>query len=240
MAKDHATWATKALFFEGRSWPSARVVGRRELYGQPSSGAASDLEPISIALIETSGLGRSWKATEALGFWRSFSETDLNSDAAIEDFVRRHGDPDSLLSPKVAVHTGDWEQPLSLCKTIAEVWVKPDANGISHCPHNPPRMVHGLLDRHVEKNVLAHTQPIFDPEFGIRLKPDNLAAFMVLSAVTMLFEKTPLRRCAHCEDWMSFSRSTAKTCASPAATRFPDNLERRGRTDELLCFPERM
>ena len=128
--------------------------------------------------------------------------------------MRRHGDPDSLLSPKVAVHTGDWEQPLSS--------MQDHRRGLGEAGrkrHQPlPRTIFrawftGSSTATSKKHVLAHTQPIFDPEFGIRLKPDNLAAFMVLSAVTMLFEKTPLRRCAHCEDWMSFSRSTAKTCS---------------------------
>src|SRR5262245_37549888 len=114
MAKHGTGWsATKALYFEGRNWPAARVVGRRELYGTPTSAAARDLQPVSIALIETTGRGRPWIAKEAKGFWRSFGEISQDDDHALTDFVARHGDPDSLLAPGLTIHTGNWYMPMT-------------------------------------------------------------------------------------------------------------------------------
>jgi hypothetical protein len=227
MARHGEAWSgTNTLAFEGRSWPAARVVERRNFFDLHATPVAEDLKPVSAAFISTSGRGRPWSTVEAVGFWRSFAEIQLEDDAAIEDFVQRHGDLNGQLSPKKTVHTGSWKNLQAPCQIIASAWEEPDAEGVSRCQRDLPATQHALLQRHAEKNVLPNTKPILDMAFGIRLKPVTLSDFMFLSALTMFYQKTPLRRCVVCQDWMSFSRLTAKTCS----TACRGQLSRQSRT----------
>src|SRR5262245_58302675 len=116
MARPDATWSTRTLCFEGRYWPSARVIERRNLYDLQTTPIADEMEPVPVALIRTSGRGRVWATLEAAGFWRSFAELNLENNAAIEDFVRRHGDLDGELTPKVTIHTGNWKCLQQTCQ----------------------------------------------------------------------------------------------------------------------------
>ncbi|HEV2900812.1 MAG TPA: hypothetical protein VGX71_23815 [Pseudaminobacter sp.] len=201
------------MVFRGTAWPAAKVYERVDAFA--SVEGVYDLNPVTVARIETTGKGRPWSTTSAKGCWRQFTELNHGSDEAVVDFVRRYGDPDSVLSPARKIHTNHWLALRSILRPVARAWDQPIGHGISKVIEDRAALAELLADE-IGKKFLGNEniEKILDRNgfgFGFKLLGD----FMIASAFDMLHRRALMRRCIICGHWFEVKRKSAHVC-SPA------------------------
>jgi hypothetical protein len=224
------------LVFQGTRWLKARIVNAQPMVFR-AFASDFDRQPASrtIFTIAASGRGRVWSAAEPKGFWRDFTEIDLGDSGSALQFLRRHGDPDSLLETGAETHTGHWSNLAALLSVVARAYEPANADGISNFTTDPERIgeARWFLRGGADIGLLKMIEPIPDPSGRPRvvLRAKTLAAFMALSAAHAIEHRPPMRRCARCGSWFFIGRSDAQFCsASCRSASFNANKEivRRG------------
>jgi hypothetical protein len=223
------------IHFTGRRWPAAAIVGTGTSHILvPDADNADGYHTVSASRIDTRGDGRRWKATKALGLWKTFSEIDAGNPVQALDFVMRYGaphqKPDDLLEGQTSdtvrrISTHNWGELSAVLRFIGDCWQKESGwepredgpeeagpDGVCHVRDGEP----SAQVRQFIEGDLSRWRPIvgrFDSRTGLRLDASSLADFMVASAIQHLFRRMPLKRCAFCRHWFAFERTNMKTCS---------------------------
>lgn len=202
------------LVFHGHRWPAAQIEGGRVDQYDFTSNADTWGSPHALATLTTRGGGRRWTATTALAFWRSYAEMNLADDAAIVDFARRHGDPNSQLSSSKPVRTRFWWSLQGHLRRFAEAWDEGDEYGVSRIRKDAVGQAKAYSAEISEPFLQGMPPPRIDAEVGFALEFNNLGNFMLGSAIDQLHRGASMRRCDACRDWYEMRRSTSKTCSA--------------------------
>ena len=212
----------KQVFFRGHSWPGVRAEWAPTPPARGGGGFGADVQaPLrdrdwsgpSYAVLTTTGRGREWKTDRVQAFWRSFAELNHQLEKDVLGFAGRRGYPfDRLPAPSDTLR---WARLQRGLKTIAAAWGAPDADGVSHITDDPKRLAEiraGIADRdHGPLGVIAAD---IDPATGfLQYRPETLAQYMITSALLMWQERTPMKRCTVCRDWMPFVDKRAMYCS---------------------------
>ncbi|MCF6110834.1 hypothetical protein [Mesorhizobium muleiense] len=194
------------LIWTGRAWPAAEIVGR----------TGDDFT------IKTSGKGRPLELVGPAAWWRNFSELNLEDSDAIIGFVRRHGDPFGQLSQTTQGDTAGWAYVVGLLKLAASCWTR----------IIPPTSLCTVWDNgYVIDALLASPlfveRVAFVPHVGevgtdvtarrgvtMRIIPENLAAYMITSAILHLEDHVSMAPCEHCGDWFVERRRGTQFCSA--------------------------
>lgn len=204
------------LKWSGRAWPAAFVgktvhIVYKNWGGGPRTSSGEAFE------IQTTGKGREYHVFELGTWWRNFGELDLADPDAVIGFVRRKGDPFGQLSAREPTDTSLWPQLVDPLKEAAACWtdnrtglsVLTDSDlkqreAIRHLAHLPP-FRHGI-------QYVPYLEPR-DGRLNLRIIPENLASFMVFSALQQLEMGTKMMVCKQCGDWFSILRRGARFCS---------------------------
>jgi hypothetical protein len=187
------------LVFGGKAWPAAHLLGD------------------DAHLIGTSGHGRAWTATTALGWWRDFAEIDLKDREQIETFLQRRGDPSSILAPGVVMNMDSWPLLQAVLQPLAGAWSTRN-DGIDRVAKGSEG--HETALRHLANTRAdARVATVRVGSRGFELHFQNLGDFMIGSAVDMLTRGAMMRRCEVCGSWFEIQRSTGRICSAACKTR---------------------
>lgn len=208
--------ANLKLVFHGLRWPAVQVAESRVDHFDFDDDGDTWGRRVTFAQLTTRGDGRRWTATSAQAFWRNFAEINLEDDSAIIDFVKRHGDPDSQLSPTHPVRTRWWRPLRDHLRPFARAWDDGDAHGLSRLSQDAKRIALAkTYGATIGKPFFAGLPPLrIDGDVGFALEFNRLGDFMIASAVDQLHRAASMRRCDACGDWYEAKRSTSKTCSS--------------------------
>lgn len=166
---------------------------------------------MTVATITTSGEGRRWAADEPKGFWRTFAEINHEDDAAVQNFVRRYGDPEGELAPACPVHTGLWYPLMTVLALFRNAWSEPDREGISRALPDPNAFGGWSVEQAKMLVNQTDVRVTFEPKPVARCA--HLGDYMIASAAFMLENKTPMRRCDQCGHWYGLQRRTGRFCS---------------------------
>jgi hypothetical protein len=209
--------ASNALIFAGTRQPTARVVHVGSTLVTDGHGRERVIRAGSTLVeIAVSGHGRRWETDITLGFWRDFYELPLDDADAIVGFIRRYGDPHGALDRGEVMHTGAWKNLKALLGAAAGAWEPVGPDGVSQVAADPKRL--HLAERFLRDNptpVVKDTESLLDPRGGPRLvtRAKSLATFMCLSALSAIERRVPMRRCAHCGNWLELNRKDSRFCS---------------------------
>ncbi|MBK5567241.1 hypothetical protein [Ensifer sp. SSB1] len=161
----------------------------------------------------TTGTGQAWEARRPQGFWRTFAEADLSKADIIKGFIARYGDVNSKLPERSALK--DWQEVQDTLKVAALAYVAPDANGVSHVTTDKALVDHASVLGFPGEGTL-HFDVTNEVVRGVGICPraPSLATFMQMSAVQMIFERTPTRRCDECGHWFALETTRAIYCSA--------------------------
>ena len=194
--------------------------GRRAPSQLRGSALVSLRREATQAVVTTTGNGKAWSASTALGWWRTFATLNPEDDTQVVEFVRRYGDPASALSPAQPVRTGRWRTLQGALRPFADAWTADP--GISEVRPKSDAQVEQALTRvdfhgpQLLKAKDADGQPLIEQSLdrhGPLYRPRLLADFMWLSAADQLLRGARLRQCAVCSHWFELKRSTALHCS---------------------------
>jgi hypothetical protein len=213
------------LVFSGTAWPAARLSDRRNQFDFEEDSATWTDQTFTYGILSTTGKGRKWETTTALGWWRTFAEMDLEDDEAVAGFARRYGDPASELSPERPVHTRHWLTLQTMLRPLAEAWtLRPDNSELM-----PEGDSEEYADRYESALVSLEIRgPLFMQQKNISKILDRngfgygfklLGDFMFMSAAEMFFRRARMRKCVVCGHWFEQKRSTAMICSAACHVR---------------------
>ncbi|MER9233643.1 hypothetical protein NKI56_16325 [Mesorhizobium sp. M0622] len=212
------------LIWTGRAWPAAEIVGR----------TGDDFT------FKTSGKGRPVDLVGPAAWWRNFSELNLDDPDAVIGFVRRHGDPFGQLSPTTQGDTAGWAYVLALLKLAASCWTRNrDGTGTAletalakvaqgrAVPSLCTVWDNGYVIDALLASPLFVASVAFVPHVGevgegvtarrgvtMRIIPENLAAYMMTSAILHLENHVSMAPCEQCGDWFVERRRGTQFCSA--------------------------
>lgn len=212
------------LKWAGRAWPAAEIVG----------GTSEGF------VFETTGKGRPVDLIGPSAWWRNFSEINLDDPAAVVGFVRRRGDPFGQLSPTTQGDTSGWAYVSSLLKLAASCWTRAapsrctvwDNGYVMEALLASPLFVESVaFAPHVRKVGKDSRSGPSTARRGltISIRPENLAGYMMASAILHLESHAEMAVCEQCGDWFELDRRDAKFCS--ASCRAASAISKKGKSD---------
>ncbi|MDX0948998.1 hypothetical protein GOD93_25550 [Sinorhizobium medicae] len=159
----------------------------------------------------TSGNGQAWDAKRPQGFWRTFAELDLDRREDVLMFLARYGDPNGALPKRSSLER--WREMQGRLKVAALAYEPPEA-GISHVSKDDARVKHAASLGIPGEGVLQFPA-VFEPgKSGSVPRVLDLGTFMQMSAVMMIFNRMPTRRCDECGHWYAHETARGFYCST--------------------------
>ncbi|MDW9488838.1 hypothetical protein GOC72_28465 [Sinorhizobium medicae] len=193
------------LTWNGRAWPAAEIVGR----------TGEDF------VYKTSGKGRSLELVGPAAWWRNFSELNLDDPDAVIDFLRRHGDPFSQLSRTTQGDTGGWKYLSGLLRLAASCWTTIIPPTSLCTDFDNGYVIEALLASPLFADSVAFVPKVAEIRIGASVRrgltldliPENLASYMIMSAILHLEHHADMAVCQQCGDWFALQRRGTRFCS---------------------------
>jgi hypothetical protein len=183
--------------YSGRAWPAVASVGRVQ----------------KVIGLKASGKGKPFKAETAQAWWRNFAQIDVASETDVVGFVQRHGDPLDELGSTGFSDTSKWAEIQKPLKAAAEYWL-PSRNHVSQTyalfPERRTKALNALA--YSEWFKVRQEQAVVGSDFTFRAIAENLAAYMILSALINIKRNIHMTACRNCSDWFELQRQGSKFC----------------------------
>jgi hypothetical protein len=184
--------------YNGRAWPAVASVGRVH----------------KVIGLKASGKGKPFKTDSAQAWWRNFAELDLASETAVVGFVQRHGDPLDELGSTGFADTSKWSEIQKPLKAAAEYWLPARDHVSQTYALFPERRIKALNALAYSEWFKVRQEPrVAGSDFTFCAMAENLAAYMILSAIMNIKRNIHMTACRSCRDWFELQRLGSKFCS---------------------------
>jgi hypothetical protein len=222
------------LVFSGTRWP--RAIARKGII-PPPTGEYLRVDNRRLEF-HPGGKPVSWTARKPSALWRSFPGYNTSPEGALR-FIRRHGDPESLMGMtdrngvfhECAYWSTNWKLFAELFSHIAQDWSPPDETGTSRFV-GAGGLAKDVVDSlNLDLKYHRGLDIDYDQVNGWQVRATTLLAFLSFSAADNWKAKVTHRVCLNCGDFFVLSDQRSRFCSGACRTAFSKRGEKPVITD---------